>query len=91
MYSVYKYAAKVNSTLKKVDSKKLEKAEAKLMQKQEKRQEVTKAGVVPVAVKLQTATASQVTNKKNTKLDQKGLNRSMDIKIENFDLAFGEK
>ncbi|EDW18949.1 ATP-binding cassette sub-family F member 3 [Drosophila mojavensis] len=75
----------------KVDSKKLEKAEAKLMQKQEKRQEVTKFGVVPVAVKLQTATASQVTNKKNTKLDQKGLNRSMDIKIENFDLAFGEK
>ncbi|KAH8261350.1 hypothetical protein KR044_007659 [Drosophila immigrans] len=75
----------------KVDSRKLEKAEAKLMQKQEKRQEVTKLGVVPVAVKLQTATASQVTNKKNTKLDQKGLNRSMDIKIENFDLAFGEK
>ncbi|EDW79219.1 uncharacterized protein Dwil_GK25825 [Drosophila willistoni] len=75
----------------KVDSKKLEKAEAKLQQKQEKRQEVTKYGVVPVAVKLQTATASQVTNKKNTKMDQKGLNRSMDIKIENFDLAFGEK
>ncbi|XP_068150002.1 ATP-binding cassette sub-family F member 3 [Drosophila tropicalis] len=75
----------------KVDSKKLEKAEAKLQQKQEKRQEVTKSGVVPVAVKLQTATASQVTNKKNTKMDQKGLNRSMDIKIENFDLAFGEK
>jgi len=47
--------------------------------------------MIPVAVKLQTATASQVTNKKNTKLDQKGLNRSMDIKIENFDLAFGEK
>ncbi|KAH8295760.1 hypothetical protein KR018_007764 [Drosophila ironensis] len=75
----------------KVDSKKLEKAEAKLQQKQEKRQEVNKHGMIPVAVKLQTATASQVTNKKNTKMDQKGLNRSMDIKIENFDLAFGEK
>lgn len=37
------------------------------------------------------ATASQMTNKKTAKLVAKGLNRSMDIRIENFDLAFGEK
>ncbi|XP_013106337.1 ATP-binding cassette sub-family F member 3 [Stomoxys calcitrans] len=73
----------------KVDSKKLGKAEAKLQQKQEKRQDSTKGPQGPV--KLQQATASQVTNKKATKMDAKGTNRSMDIKIENFDLAFGDK
>ncbi|XP_037814857.1 ATP-binding cassette sub-family F member 3 [Lucilia sericata] len=73
----------------KVDTKKLVKAEAKLQQKQEKRQDAVKAPAAPV--KLQQATASQVTNKKATKMDAKGTNRSMDIKIENFDLAFGEK
>lgn len=73
----------------KVDTKKLVKAEAKLQQKQEKRQDAVKAPVAPV--KLQQATASQVTNKKATKMDAKGTNRSMDIKIENFDLAFGDK
>uniref|UniRef100_A0A1A9UFW3 ATP-binding cassette sub-family F member 3 n=1 Tax=Glossina austeni TaxID=7395 RepID=A0A1A9UFW3_GLOAU len=73
----------------KVDSKKLEKAEAKLQQKQEKRQDSTKYTAAPV--KLQQATASQVTNKKAIKLDAKGVNRSMDVKIENFDLAFGDK
>ncbi|KAM7355059.1 ATP-binding cassette sub-family F member 3 [Cochliomyia hominivorax] len=73
----------------KVDTKKLEKAEAKLQQKQEKRQDASKGPAAPV--KLQQATASQVTNKKATKMDAKGTNRSMDIKIENFDLAFGDK
>ncbi|KAI9588334.1 ATP-binding cassette sub-family F member 3 [Glossina fuscipes] len=75
--------------INKVDSKKLEKAEAKLQQKQEKRQDSTKYTTAPV--KLQQATASQVTNKKAIKLDAKGVNRSMDVKIENFDLAFGDK
>ncbi|CAD7080940.1 unnamed protein product [Hermetia illucens] len=74
----------------KVDSKKLEKAEAKLQQKQEKRQDVVK-GPAAVAGKVQTATASQVFNKKDSKMESKGINRSMDIRIENFDLAFGEK
>ncbi|CAD7005001.1 ATP-binding cassette sub-family F member 3 [Ceratitis capitata] len=74
----------------KVNSKKLEKAEAKLQQKQEKRQDIGKS-TVAAPVKLQTATASQVLSKKNTKMEQKGTNRSMDIKIENFDLAFGDK
>lgn len=75
--------------MQKVDTKKLEKAEAKLQQKQEKRQDANKGPAAPV--KLQQATASQVTNKKATKMDAKGTNRSMDIKIENFDLAFGDK
>ncbi|XP_073843233.1 ATP-binding cassette sub-family F member 3 [Musca autumnalis] len=73
----------------KIDAKKLEKAQAKLQQKQEKRQDANKGPQAPV--KLQQATASQVTNKKATKMDAKGTNRSMDIKIENFDLAFGDK
>ena len=73
-----------------MDSKKLEKAEAKIQQKQEKRQENGK-GTQVSAVKLQTATASQVINKKDTKLESRNVNRNMDIRIENFDLAFGEK
>ncbi|XP_055908027.1 ATP-binding cassette sub-family F member 3 [Eupeodes corollae] len=73
----------------KVDTKKLEKAEAKLQQKLEKR--LDNRTVQPTQVKLQTATASQVISKKSNKMEQKGTNRSMDIKIENFDLAFGDK
>lgn len=72
----------------KVDSKKLEKAKAKLEQKKEKRQEVKVPTVVPV---LQEASASQVISKKDNKLESKGTNRSMDIRIENFDVSFGEK
>lgn len=37
------------------------------------------------------ATACQQINKKDVKLDLSGTNRSMDVKIENFDIAFGEK
>ncbi|XP_055856800.1 ATP-binding cassette sub-family F member 3 [Episyrphus balteatus] len=73
----------------KVDTKKLEKAEAKLQQKLEKR--LDNKIVQPSQAKLQTATASQVISKKSNKMEQKGTNRSMDIKIENFDLAFGDK
>ncbi|XP_031620401.1 ATP-binding cassette sub-family F member 3-like isoform X2 [Contarinia nasturtii] len=73
----------------KVDSKKLEKAQQKLQQKQEKRSEAPKAPVMPL--QLQTATASQVINKKESQMDAKGTNRSMDIRIENFDVSFGNK
>ncbi|KAL1381094.1 hypothetical protein quinque_006538 [Culex quinquefasciatus] len=78
----------------KVDSKKLEKAEAKRQQKLEKREQVVKdgkaaaAGAAPV---LQMATASQVISKKDNKMEAKGTNRSMDIRIENFDVSFGDK
>lgn len=74
----------------KVDSKKLEKAEAKLQQKLEQRQSVFRAPV-PQTVLLQAASASQVISKKDNKLEAKGTNRSMDIRIENFDVSFGDK
>ncbi|KAL1501844.1 hypothetical protein ABEB36_007094 [Hypothenemus hampei] len=73
----------------KVDAKKLEKAEAKLQEKQGKRgKSDTKT---PVAPKLQTASASQVINKKESKLEAKGNNRAQDIRIENFDIAYGDR
>lgn len=49
----------------KVNSKKLEKAQQKLQQKQDKRSDVVKPAVT--APQLQTATASQVVSKKGTK------------------------
>lgn len=77
-----------NDSLK-VDSKKLEKAEAKILQKQERRDGVKPTGpVIPV---LQTASASQVLSKKDAKVDAKGQSRSMDIRIENFDVSFGDR
>lgn len=79
----------VNFSLQKVDAKKLEKAEAKLQQKLGRRQESGKAPVT--APVLQTATASQVTSKKDSKLEAKGTNRAQDIRIENFDVAYGER
>ncbi|XP_055712743.1 ATP-binding cassette sub-family F member 3 [Phlebotomus papatasi] len=73
----------------KVDAKKLEKAEAKLQQKQEKRQDVKPAK--PPPVQLMTASASQMISKKDNKMQAKGVGRSMDFKIENFDISFGDK
>ncbi|RZC36649.1 ATP-binding cassette sub-family F member 3 [Asbolus verrucosus] len=72
----------------KVDAKKLEKAEAKLQEKQEKRSKDVKA-VTPV--RLESATASQVTSKKESKMEAKGSNRTQDIRIENFDVAYGDR
>ncbi|KAJ9575730.1 hypothetical protein L9F63_007376 [Diploptera punctata] len=76
----------------KVDAKKLEKAEAKLQQKQEKRSQDSansrNANAVP---RLESATASQVTSKKEAKMEDKGNNRTQDIRIENFDVAYGNK
>lgn len=40
---------------------------------------------------LQTASASQVTSKKDSKLEAKGTNRTQDIRIENFDIAYGDR
>ncbi|CAH1406468.1 unnamed protein product [Nezara viridula] len=76
----------------KVDAKKLEKAEQKLQQKQEKRQEtaVSNRAAAPIP-KMQSATASQVTNKKEMKMEAKGVNRAQDIRIENFDVAYGDR
>ncbi|KAK4875584.1 hypothetical protein RN001_012006 [Aquatica leii] len=73
----------------KVDAKKLEKAELKLQQKQEKRSNDGCRIIAPP--KLESATASQVTSKKDNKLEAKGGNRTVDIRIENFDIAYGDR
>ena len=75
-----------NDSLK-VDSKKLEKAEAKLQQKQGRRDGSRPNG--PMFPVLQTASASQVISKKDAKADS--TSRSMDIRIENFDVSFGDR
>ncbi|XP_039297067.1 ATP-binding cassette sub-family F member 3 [Nilaparvata lugens] len=97
----------------KVDQKKLEKAEAKLQAKQERRaeqlvtnrsssavtssnsggggQQVGAGGGGQLMPALQAATASQATSKKEAKMEAKGCNRTQDIRIENFDVAYGER
>ncbi|XP_058807747.1 ATP-binding cassette sub-family F member 3 [Phymastichus coffea] len=74
----------------KVDAKKLEKAEAKLKQKQETRSnEPSRNNDVPM---LETATVSQVISKKDNRLEAKGgTNRTNDIRLENFDIAYGDR
>lgn len=59
-----------------------------MQEKQEKRGKEPKTVVVP---KLKTASASQVINKKDSKLEAKGNNRAQDIRIENFDIAYGDR
>uniref|UniRef100_A0A3B3VQF4 ATP-binding cassette sub-family F member 3 n=1 Tax=Poecilia latipinna TaxID=48699 RepID=A0A3B3VQF4_9TELE len=73
-----------------VDAKKLEKAEAKLKAKNERRTERdTQKATGPLV--LEEASASQASNKKESRADQSGKNRSYDIRIENFDISFGER
>uniref|UniRef100_A0A3B4BBU4 ATP-binding cassette sub-family F member 3 n=1 Tax=Periophthalmus magnuspinnatus TaxID=409849 RepID=A0A3B4BBU4_9GOBI len=73
-----------------VDAKKLEKAEAKLKAKHERRNEKdSQKSSTPVV--LEEASASQSSNKKEGRVDQSGKNRSYDIRIENFDVSFGER
>lgn len=77
-----------------MDKKKLEKAQAKLQQKHDKRTEQVIKGVGTMSVassKMDAATASQVTSKKEAKLEAKGNNRAQDIRIENFDVAYGDR
>ncbi|NXJ13751.1 ABCF3 protein, partial [Odontophorus gujanensis] len=73
-----------------VNTKKLEKAEAKLKAKQDKRMErdfVKSSG--PLV--LEEATASQAASKKETRMESSGKNKSYDVRIENFDVSFGER
>ncbi|KXJ19631.1 ATP-binding cassette sub-family F member 3 [Exaiptasia diaphana] len=72
-----------------VDQKKLQKAEAKLKAKQEKREE-KEDRKTPTNIEMDGATASQSANRREAKLEASGTNKSRDIKIENFDLAYGE-
>ena len=78
----------------KVDAKKLEKAEAKLQQKQEKRVgesgSVARNNVAAIQA-LETASASQMTSKKDSRMETKGGTKTQDIRIENFDVAYGDR
>ncbi|CAL8348198.1 unnamed protein product [Arctogadus glacialis] len=73
-----------------VDAKKLEKAEAKLKQKHGRRNDKDGQKTTTPLV-LEEASASQASNKKDTRIDLSGRNRSYDIRIENFDVSFGER
>ncbi|TGZ37020.1 ATP-binding cassette sub-family F member 3 isoform X1 [Temnothorax longispinosus] len=80
----------------KVDAKKLEKAEAKLQQKQERRivneqGSASRVNTANHAVE-SAASASQMTSKKDNRMETKGgVNKSQDIRIENFDVAYGDR
>ncbi|XP_061733794.1 ATP-binding cassette sub-family F member 3 [Nerophis ophidion] len=73
-----------------VDAKKLEKAEAKLKAKHERRNEKDSQKTSSPIV-LDEASASQASSKKDARVDQSTKNRSYDIRIENFDVSFGER
>jgi ATP-binding cassette subfamily F protein 3 len=63
-----------------------------LQQKQERRSQDSASSRNTVsAIRLESATASQVTSKKEAKMEDKGNNRAQDIRIENFDVAYGNR
>lgn len=73
-----------------VNAKKLEKAEAKLKAKHERRNEKdSQKSSTPLV--MEEASASQASSKKDSRVDQSGKNRSYDVRIENFDVSFGER
>ncbi|XP_068945423.1 ATP-binding cassette sub-family F member 3 isoform X1 [Petaurus breviceps papuanus] len=91
----YDYGNKVPGLMKRdqsstVNAKKLEKAEARLKAKQEKRSEKDTLRTAGPPV-LEEASASQAGSKKESRLESSGKNRSYDVRIENFDVSFGER
>lgn len=74
-----------------VNAKKLEKAEAKLKAKHERRNEKDSQKPSSSPLVLEEASASQASSKKENRVDSSGKNRSYDIRIENFDVSFGER
>lgn len=75
-----------------VDQKKLGKAEAKLRLKADKREQndLIASSSTATDISLSQPTASQMISRKDVKADE-GSSRVKDIKIENFDIAFGDK
>jgi ATP-binding cassette subfamily F protein 3 len=75
-----------------VDSKKLEKAEAKIRQKQDKRsnQELT-PNTSSAQLQQVGATANQAANRKDAKQESRGQNNTFNVQLENVDVAFGAK
>ena len=82
-------------TITYVDPKKLQKIDAKLKKKLDKKEgsySTDKAAFDPAKFNAaSSATASQAMNKKTEALKDSEANRIMDIVIENFDVAFGNK
>ena len=76
-----------------MDTKKLEKAEAKSKQKLEKREnkDFGTQSNVSTYDSAKNASASQSLSKKMEIKNESDSNRSFDIIIENFDVAFGNK
>ena len=80
-----------------MDQTKLAKAEAKLQQKQGKRTgEVVgsqngSGGLIGTGGGDSSASASQVLSKKDARMEQRGNFNSKDIRIEGFDIAYGDK
>ncbi|GAB6023109.1 ATP-binding cassette sub- F member 3 [Chamberlinius hualienensis] len=73
-----------------VNSKKLEKAEARLKEKQAKRlNEITDKPSIDVV--LDDANVSQAISKKESRQEAKGTNNTKDIRIENFDVSYKDK
>ncbi|XP_076053372.1 ATP-binding cassette sub-family F member 3 [Oratosquilla oratoria] len=81
---------KERDEVSRVDQRKLEKAEAKLQSKAEKRENLEKKDPGrPITLNM--ATASQVVSKRERAMDAKGTCNTKDIRIENFDVAFGDR
>lgn len=74
-----------------VDQKKLQKAEAKLKAKQEKRAQEDEPINEIRGRQIDNASACQSSNKRESKLEASGINKSRDIRIENFDLSYAER
>ncbi|XP_064599054.1 ATP-binding cassette sub-family F member 3-like [Liolophura sinensis] len=74
-----------------VDQRKLDKAEAKIQKKLEKRSQPEISSRPEAPSMSDVATASQQINRKDERLDASGNNRSCDIRIEQFDVSFGNR
>jgi ATP-binding cassette, subfamily F, member 3 len=73
-----------------VDSKKLEKVEAKLLKKNEKREGKSTDNNNSSYDASKSASASQAISRKAENFNDTG-NRTFDVVIENFDVSFGNK
>ncbi|XP_071147570.1 ATP-binding cassette sub-family F member 3-like isoform X1 [Mytilus edulis] len=73
-----------------VDQTKLAKAEQQIQKKITRKTE-SKTTKKTAEKEEEMASASQQFNRKDTKFDASGQNRSLDIKIDDFDISFGEK
>merc|ERR1712142_282069 len=74
-----------------VDKKKLDKAEAKIKKKQDKISETVNNNKIGNSLIIEEASVSQMGDRKETNKDKAGTNMACDIKLENFDVSYGDK